>query len=36
VALAKANPKVAAFVEGKVIAKVIYVPGRILNLVVPQ
>jgi leucyl-tRNA synthetase len=36
VALAKANPKVAAFLEGKVIAKVIYVPGRILNLVVPQ
>jgi leucyl-tRNA synthetase len=36
VALAKANPKVAAFLEGKAIAKVIYVPGRILNLVVPQ
>jgi leucyl-tRNA synthetase len=36
VALAKANPKVAAFLEGKAISKVIYVPGRILNLVVPQ
>src|ERR1700690_3245333 len=36
VALAKAHPKVAAFLAGKAIAKVVYVPGRILNLVVPQ
>ena len=33
-ALAKAHPKVAPHLAGKVIKKVIYVPGRILNLVV--
>jgi leucyl-tRNA synthetase len=33
-ALAKADPKVAAHLEGKTLRKVIYVPGRILNLVV--
>jgi leucyl-tRNA synthetase len=35
VALATANERVAPFLAGKSIAKVIYVPGRILNLVVP-
>jgi leucyl-tRNA synthetase len=35
VALAKASDKVAPFLAGKAIAKVVYVPGRILNLVVP-
>jgi leucyl-tRNA synthetase len=34
VELAKASEKVAPFLAGKVIAKVVYVPGRILNLVV--
>jgi leucyl-tRNA synthetase len=34
VSLAKANEKVASFLAGKTIAKVVYVPGRILNLVV--
>jgi leucyl-tRNA synthetase len=34
VALAKASEKVAPFLEGKTVAKVVYVPGRILNLVV--
>jgi leucyl-tRNA synthetase len=33
-ALARAHEKVAPFLEGKAIAKVVYVPGRILNLVV--
>jgi leucyl-tRNA synthetase len=33
VALAKANERVAPFLAGKTIAKVVYVPGRILNLV---
>jgi len=33
VALAKANPKVAPHLAGKTVKKVIYVPGRILNLV---
>jgi leucyl-tRNA synthetase len=36
VELAKAHPKVAPFLAGKAVAKVVYVPGRILNLVVPQ
>ena len=31
---ARANPKVAAHLEGKAIVKVIYVPGKILNVVV--
>jgi leucyl-tRNA synthetase len=34
-AFAKASEKVAPFLAGKTIAKVVYVPGRILNLVVP-
>ena len=34
VSLAKADPKVATHLEGKSVRKVIYVPGRILNLVV--
>ena len=34
IAAAKANPKVASFLEGKTIKKVIFVKGRILNLVV--
>jgi leucyl-tRNA synthetase len=33
-ALAKAHPKVAPLLAGKTVTKVIYVPGRILNLVV--
>lgn len=33
-ALAKEQPKVAAQLEGKSIRKIIYVPGKILNLVV--
>ncbi|MFP4540468.1 MAG: leucine--tRNA ligase [Opitutales bacterium] len=33
-ALAQADPKVAAHLEGKTLRKVIYVPGKILNLVV--
>ena len=32
--LAKANANIAPHLEGKTIRKVIYVPGRILNLVV--
>jgi leucyl-tRNA synthetase len=34
VALARANEKVAPFLAGKDVKKVVYVPGRILNLVV--
>ena len=34
VALAQAHEKVAPFLAGKTIVKVVYVPGRILNLVV--
>ena len=34
IALAKADAKVAAHLEGRTLRKVIYVPGRILNLVV--
>jgi leucyl-tRNA synthetase len=34
VALAKKHPRVAPFLEGKPIQRVIYVPGRILNIVV--
>jgi leucyl-tRNA synthetase len=33
-ALAKADPKITPYLEGKTLRKVIYVPGRILNLVV--
>jgi leucyl-tRNA synthetase len=33
-ALAKAEPNVAKFLEGKTLVKEIYVPGRILNFVV--
>lgn len=33
VALAKANPKIAPWIEGKAIKKIIFVPGRILNIV---
>lgn len=33
VALAKANPKVAPWIEDKTIKKIIFVPGRILNIV---
>jgi leucyl-tRNA synthetase len=34
VALARALPRVQAHTDGKTIRKVIYVPGKILNLVV--
>jgi leucyl-tRNA synthetase len=34
-ALAKADPAVAKFLEGKTIAKEIVVPGKLVNLVVP-
>jgi leucyl-tRNA synthetase len=34
VAIARASEKVAPFIAGKTVAKVVYVPGRILNLVV--
>jgi leucyl-tRNA synthetase len=34
VALARAHPKVSPFLAERKIAKVVYVPGRILNLVV--
>ncbi|MEY3608487.1 MAG: hypothetical protein RLZZ447_1275 [Verrucomicrobiota bacterium] len=34
VALARGNPKVAPHLEGKELRRVIYVPGKILNLVV--
>jgi leucyl-tRNA synthetase len=34
VALAKAHPKVSPFLANRSIGKVVYVPGRILNLVV--
>lgn len=33
VALAKANPKIVPWIEGKTIKKIIFVPGRILNIV---
>ncbi len=33
VALAKANPKIAPWIEDKTIKKIIFVPGRILNIV---
>jgi leucyl-tRNA synthetase len=35
-ALAKADPAVAKFLEGKTIAKEIVVPGKLVNLVVPN
>ena len=31
---ARDNPKVAAHLEGKQVVKVIYVPGKILNVVI--
>jgi leucyl-tRNA synthetase len=34
VALARAHPKIAPFITGKTVRKVVYVPNRILNLVV--
>jgi leucyl-tRNA synthetase len=34
VALAQANPRLAPFIDGKQVRKVIYVPGKILNMVV--
>jgi leucyl-tRNA synthetase len=34
--IARAHEKVAPFLAGKSVAKVVYVPGRILNLVVSQ
>ena len=34
IAAAKANERVASFVEGKKIVKEIYVPGKIINIVV--
>jgi len=34
VALAREQPKVAAFLDGKTVSRVIFVPGKILNLVV--
>ena len=33
-AVARAHPKVAPHLAGKTIRKVIYVPGKIINLVV--
>src|SRR5262249_42598383 len=33
VALARAHPKVAPYFDGKLISRVIYVPGKILNVV---
>ena len=33
-AFAKAHPKVAPFLEGKAVTRIIYVPGKILNIVV--
>jgi len=34
VAFAKANPKVASHIDGKTLKRIIYVPGKILNVVV--
>jgi leucyl-tRNA synthetase len=31
--VARANPRVAPYLEGKTIQRVVYVPGKILNLV---
>ncbi|MCX7420210.1 MAG: class I tRNA ligase family protein, partial [Planctomycetia bacterium] len=33
-AIAKADPNVTSHLEGKTIAKVVYVPGRMINFVV--
>ena len=33
IAAAKADPKVAAALEGKTVVKEIYVPGKIVNIV---
>jgi leucyl-tRNA synthetase len=35
VAIARSHAKVAPYLDGKTIARIIYVPGKILNLVVP-
>jgi leucyl-tRNA synthetase len=32
--LARSNPKVAPHLEGKTVKRVVYVPGKILNIVV--
>ena len=32
--LALASPKVQSYVEGKTVAKTVYVPGRLVNVVV--
>jgi leucyl-tRNA synthetase len=34
VSAARANPRVAPHLEGKTVKRVIYVPGKILNIVV--
>jgi leucyl-tRNA synthetase len=34
IALAKASPRVAPYIEGKVVKRIIFVPGKILNIVV--
>jgi len=34
VAIAEASDKVSPFLAGKKVVKIVYVPGRILNLVV--
>ena len=34
IAAAKADEKVGSFLQGKTVVKEIYVPGRIINLVV--
>jgi leucyl-tRNA synthetase len=34
VAAARAEPQIAKFLEGKAVRKVVYVPNRLLNLVV--
>ena len=33
-ALALASPKIQSFVEGKSVVKSVYVPGRLVNIVV--
>ncbi len=34
VALALAQPNVSKFIDGKAVKKVVFVPGKILNLIV--
>jgi len=36
VALARAHPRVAPLIEGKTVKKIVYVPNRILNLVIEE